>query len=145
MFLQVYVFENVAQDENGVALIGKIDEGYDYFPTDHVYEINNLQDGYEPDELTDGILAIGFSPIQNDFTNMEDYVTIGRASNLLSNLSTGSTDHGEADAISINGMFRHGPATGIIDHVTIQQEGINPSGVNPLGGVVLVFTLESND
>ena len=30
--LQVYIFENVAQTETGVALTGKIDEGHDFFP-----------------------------------------------------------------------------------------------------------------
>ena len=81
--LQVYIFENVAQTETGVALTGKIDEGHDFFPVDHTYEITNLQDGYEPNEPTDGILAIGFSPIKNDFTTMPDYATIGRNNCLL--------------------------------------------------------------
>ena len=141
--LQVYVFENVAQTENGVALTGKIDEGHDFFPVDHIYQISDLQDGYEPNEPTDGVLAIGFSPIHNDYTTMPDYVTIGRMNNFSHNNAQGSTVHGEADEVSINGMFRHGPTTGIINNVTMHQEGINPSSKNPLGGVVIVLTLES--
>ena len=141
--LQVYVFEHVAQTENGVALTGKKDEGHDFFPVDHIYQIDDLQDGYEPNEPTDGVLAIGFSPIRNDYTTMPDYVTIGRMNTVSRNTAQGSTNHGEADEITINGMFRHGPASGIIDQITMQQEGINPSSENPLGGVVIVFTLES--
>ena len=143
--LQVYIFENIDQSATGVALTGKIDEGHDFFPVDHIYNIPNLQDGFEPNEPTDGILAIGFSPIKNDFTTMPNYATIGRNDGSYKNTAAGSTNHGEADEITINGMFRHGPATGTIDSVTMQQEGINPSSVDPLGGVVLVFTLESID
>ena len=147
--LQVFLFENVAQTENGVALTGKKDEGHDFFPVDHIYQIDNLQDGYEANELTDGILAIGYSPINNDFTNMPGYVGFAGLRGNLKNTEKGSTNHGEStingksDKVTTKGMFRRGPVSGIIDHITMHQEGINPSSENPLGGVVIVFTLES--
>ena len=65
------------------------------------------------------------------------------------NTEKGSTNHGEStvqgksDKVTTKGMFRRGPVSGTIDHITMHQEGINPSSENPLGGVVIVFTLES--
>ena len=142
-FLQVYVFENVAQNENGVALTGKLDEGHEFLPVDHIYQLSDLQDGYEADELTDGVLVIGYAPIKGDFKVMPDYGVVVNNRNQISNDAAGSTQHGEADAISASTQFRRGPKTGIINSVTLQQEGINPSNVNPFGSIVLVFTLES--
>ena len=82
---------------------------------------------------------------------MPDYVGMGSLPGYVKNTAKGSTNHGEStvdgksDKVTTKGMFRRGPISGIIDQVTMQQEGINPSSENPLGGVVIVFTLESID
>ena len=139
--LTAMVYENVAQDVNGVALSGKLNEGKEFRPADYIYQINNLIDGVEPNEPTDGFFVVGYSPIEGDFRTMPDFGTIARLSQTYTNATQGSTTRGEPSAISSSGQFRRGPLTGIINTVTMQGEGV--SNPNALGGVILAFTLES--
>jgi len=138
--LMVLVFENVAQDENGVALSAKIDKGKELVSATAEYA-GDLQESLQLDEPTDGLLVVGLNPTIDDFNTMPGYVKVIGLNPTFQNTNKDSSVRGGHDGINVNGQFRHGLNTGKIDHVNLSETGVSDDDV--LGSIILAFTLES--
>jgi len=142
--LMAMVFENVDQNSTGVTLSGKLDKGKEWFAANGTYTINNLIDGIEPNEPSDGFLVLGNLPVSGGFSTMSGFTEIVEESTV--NGATGSTPNGEPDGISTSAQFRNGPMSGILNSLSMQATGVDPStGSNdPLGGLIFALTLEAS-
>ena len=140
--LVAYAFSNVWQTSEGIVRSGSdISKSPDAsYSGDYTLSDTDLDYLQEPNEPEDGLLILGMNGVQNyGFENISGFSTITNTS-VANNLGD-YQEYQEADGISLTGLFRNGPSSGIIDSISLQSSA--PSSLTINGGLMAVFTIES--